>query len=110
MEEISLTLNVHFKAFNGYRFPPVPFPSMMRRPTGKHLRSRLDSRFIMDVNVLDGTVMAPLTPFTKIWRMRNNGSLRWQHGLQLLWIGGDRFSPSDVVEIEVFISQTLPYN
>ncbi|KAL0385137.1 UNVERIFIED_CONTAM: protein JOKA2 [Sesamum radiatum] len=39
------------------------------------LKAKLDSRFIQDVNVMDGTVMAPLTPFTKIWRMRNNGGL-----------------------------------
>ncbi|KAH9621004.1 hypothetical protein KSS87_005391 [Heliosperma pusillum] len=74
---------------------------MMRKHAPKHLRSRLDSRFITDVNVMDGTAMAPLTPFTKIWRMRNNGTLPWNNGLQLLWIGGDRFSPSDSVEIQV---------
>lgn len=33
---------------------------------------KLDSRFIQDVNILDGTIVAPLTPFTKIWRMRNS--------------------------------------
>ncbi|XP_074284186.1 protein JOKA2-like isoform X2 [Silene latifolia] len=74
---------------------------IMKKHAPKHLRSRLDSRFITDVNVVDGTAMAPLTPFTKIWRMRNNGTLPWNHGLQLLWIGGDRFSPSDSVEIQV---------
>lgn len=64
-------------------------------------RPKLDSRFVLDVNVMDGTLMAPSTPFTKIWRMRNNGGLIWPKGTQLMWIGGDRFSKSDSVEIEV---------
>lgn len=81
--------------------PTMQIPSVMRPYGVKHLRSRLDSRFIMDVNVMDGTLMAPSTPFTKIWRMRNNGTLPWVRGLQLLWIGGDRFSASDSFEIEI---------
>ncbi|XP_050377781.1 protein NBR1 homolog isoform X2 [Argentina anserina] len=67
----------------------------------KHGRPKLDSRFVLDVNVMDGTLMAPSTPFTKIWRMRNNGGLIWPKGTQLMWIGGDRFSKSDSVEIEI---------
>lgn len=55
-------------------------------------RPKLDSRFITDVNVIDGTMMAPLTPFTKIWRMRNNGTLVWPEGTQIVWIGGDGLS------------------
>lgn len=92
-----------FKSFYDpiVRVPPVQVPSTMRRPDGKLLRSRLDSRFIMDVNVLDGTMMAPLTRFTKIWRIRNTGTLPWHRGLRLLWIGGDRFSASDSVDIEI---------
>lgn len=64
-------------------------------------RPKLDSRFILDVNVIDGTMMAPATPFTKIWRMRNSGSLIWPRGSQLVWIGGDRYSDAVSVEIEV---------
>ena len=80
-----------------------PAPSILTQ-TPPHLRRnkpKLDSRFILDVNVMDGTIMAPKTPFTKIWRMRNNGNLPWTHGTQLVWIGGDKFSPTDSVEIEV---------
>ncbi|XP_040987272.1 protein JOKA2 isoform X2 [Juglans microcarpa x Juglans regia] len=62
---------------------------------------KLDSRFILDVNVMDGTVMAPSTPFTKIWKMRNNGSAVWPRGTQLVWIEGDRLSNAFSVEIEV---------
>lgn len=77
-------------------------PHHVSRAFGAKLgRPKLDSRFSLDVNVIDGTMMAPSTPFTKIWRMRNNGSLVWPRGTQLVWIGGDRFSDAVSVEIEI---------
>lgn len=63
------------------------------------IRPKLDGRFVSDVNIADGTRMAPSTTFTKIWRMRNNGNIVWPQGIQLVWVGGDRFS--DVVSVEV---------
>lgn len=68
----------------------------------KHVRPKLDSRFILDVNVIDGTMMAPSTSFTKIWRMRNNGTIVWPKGCQLVWIGGDKFSDFHSVNSEVY--------
>ncbi|GAB2269767.1 hypothetical protein Dimus_004689 [Dionaea muscipula] len=62
---------------------------------------RLDNRFIADVNVLDGTIMPPEKPFTKIWRMCNNGKDPWPLGTQLLWIAGDKFSDTDAVEMKL---------
>ncbi|KAJ1413212.1 Ubiquitin-associated domain [Sesbania bispinosa] len=67
----------------------------------KHAKPKLDSRFILDVNVIDGTMMAPSTAFTKIWRMRNNGTSVWPKGTQLVWIGGDKFSDCHSVDLEV---------
>ncbi|KAJ4850884.1 hypothetical protein Tsubulata_007129 [Turnera subulata] len=64
-------------------------------------RPKLDSRFILDVNVPDGTLIAPSTPFTKIWRMRNSGSLVWPPGAKLVCIGGDRFSYADASKVEI---------
>jgi len=95
--------HVPFKGFYdpSLRFPPPTLPHALRAPGSKLPRSKLDSRFIVDVNVLDGTVMAPFTPFTKIWRMRNNGSITWPHGSQLQWIGGDRISNTLSVEVEI---------
>lgn len=63
--------------------------------------SKFDSRFIQDINIIDGTVLAPLTPFTKIWRMRNNGTVVWPQRTQLLWIGGDKLSSQTSVEVAV---------
>jgi len=62
---------------------------------------KLDSRFIQDVNVIDGTTMAPLTPFTKIWRMRNNGVVEWPARTQLVWIGGDKLSDQYSIEVKI---------
>ncbi|KAL2465390.1 ubiquitin-associated (UBA)/TS-N domain-containing protein [Abeliophyllum distichum] len=63
--------------------------------------AKLDSRFIQDVNIIDDTVMAPLTPFTKIWRMGNSGTLVWPQKTLLVWTGGDRLSNAVAVEVEV---------
>ncbi|KAK6920640.1 Next to BRCA1, central domain [Dillenia turbinata] len=79
-----------------------PHPGHVMRSFGmKPVRPRLDSRFILDVNVMDGTIVLPSTAFTKIWRMRNNGTIVWPRGTQLMWIGGDRFSTSESVELEI---------
>jgi len=92
-----------FKGFYdpSFHIPPPTLPHSLRAPGSKLPRSKLDSRFILDVNVLDGTIMAPFTAFTKIWRMRNNGTAIWPHGSQLQWIGGDRLSNSDYVDVEI---------
>ncbi|KAF3774935.1 NBR1-like protein [Nymphaea thermarum] len=67
----------------------------------KHCRPKLESRFIQDVTILDGTLIAPNTPFTKIWRMRNSGTVPWPPRTHLLWIGGDRFGDDTSVELEI---------
>lgn len=82
-----------------FRLPKIP--QHVLKTAGKHARPRLDSRFILDVNVIDGTMMAPSTPFTKIWRMRNNGTIAWPKRTQLVWIGGDKLSESHSVDLEV---------
>ncbi|XVF11159.1 hypothetical protein REPUB_Repub08aG0001900 [Reevesia pubescens] len=76
-------------------------PHVLRNRVLKSARPKLESRFILDVNVLDGTVMAPSTSFTKIWRMRNNGTLPWSRGMQLVWIGGDKLTNVISVDIEI---------
>lgn len=63
--------------------------------------SKLDSCFIHDVSILDGTIMSPSTQFTKVWRMRNNGSVVWPHGTHLVWIGGNMFSKALSCGIEI---------
>lgn len=69
----------------------------------KSRREKLESRFILDVTVLDGTLMTPSTPFTKIWRMHNNGSVVWPRGTQLVWVGGDQFALQTSVPLEIHV-------
>ncbi|KAK4493560.1 hypothetical protein RD792_017797 [Penstemon davidsonii] len=83
-------------------YETIPLPHVCSRGfKAKSGASKLDSRFIQDVNIIDGTIVAPLTPFTKIWRMRNNGTVIWPHKTQLVWIGGDRLSNVMSVEVEI---------
>ncbi|WOL11335.1 hypothetical protein Cni_G20097 [Canna indica] len=100
----------HHRMFNtdnafqhvGRRFSP---PHGCRRPS----RTKLESLFIKDVTVLDGTFIPPLTPFTKIWRMRNNGATPWPYGTRLVWVGGDRFGNRDSFLVEIPVDG-LPMN
>ncbi|VAI58002.1 unnamed protein product [Triticum turgidum subsp. durum] len=71
------------------------------RASMKSKREKLESRFILDVTVLDGTLMSPSSPFTKIWRMHNNGSIMWPLGTQLIWVGGDQFALQTSVPLEI---------
>lgn len=80
--------------------PTIP-PPIFKKGALKYAKPKLDSRFILDVNVIDGTMMAPCTAFTKIWRMRNNGTIIWPKGTQLVWIGGHKLSDSRSVNLEV---------
>ncbi|PSR95895.1 hypothetical protein CEY00_Acc22029 [Actinidia chinensis var. chinensis] len=76
-------------------------PHVLRSGGTKSNSPKLDSRFIYDVNIKDGTIMAPSTPFTKMWRMRNNGSIVWPEGTQLVWIGGDKLSDALTVDLPI---------
>lgn len=83
-----------------WKAPPT-LPPLLKGCRVKAGKPKLDSRFVSDVTVMDGTMMAPSTPFTKIWRMRNNGGFVWHRGTQLVWIGGDKFSDTVALELEV---------
>jgi len=78
-----------------------PSSNVLRGLGVRPARAKLESRFIQDVTVLDGTVMPPSTHFTKIWRLRNNGTLAWPFGTQLVWVGGDQFGDQVSTNLEV---------
>ncbi|KAF7838278.1 protein NBR1-like protein isoform X2 [Senna tora] len=71
------------------------------KSTGNYMIPMLDSEFTFDVNVVDGTKMAPSTKFTKIWRMRNTGIIAWPQGTQMVWIGGDKISDFNSVTLKI---------
>ncbi|KAL6882559.1 hypothetical protein ACP4OV_011249 [Aristida adscensionis] len=68
-----------------------------------------DCCFVKDVTVPDGTLMAPSTLFTKIWRMRNSGPTIWPFGTQLTWVGGDQFAHQCSAKLAISMNG-LPVN
>lgn len=90
-----------FQAYGQFKPVAEPYNPFTGNPVPLVNLVKLDSRFILDVNVIDGTMMAPSTPFTKIWRMKNNGNVVWPAGTQLVWTDGDDFSSALSVDLEV---------
>merc|ERR1719218_232475 len=60
---------------------------------------KLAARFVADVSIFDGTQVAPGTPFTKIWRLKNVGEWAWPPGTQLTFVGGDQMSANLLVPL-----------
>jgi hypothetical protein len=48
----------------------------------------LDSQYVADVTIPDGTVMTPGVGFVKTWRVRNSGTCDWEAGFQLIFVSG----------------------
>lgn len=59
------------------------------------------ARFVRDTTIFDGTEMAPGTPFTKIWTVRNDGAHVWPEGIKLQCVGGDDLQSCHRVELEL---------
>jgi next-to-BRCA1 protein 1 len=69
------------------------------RPRHHPCRFMLSARFVSDVSVDDGTVLAPNTPFVKVWRLRNDGERAWPEGTTLTHIFGPRLSKVGAVSV-----------
>jgi len=85
-----------------------------KAPNAKHQNL---ARFVSDVNLPDGTSMAPNVSFVKIWKMRNEGAQAWPEGTRLEHVGGDRLSTLDFIpvpnvnpgeEIDLAVDMTSP--
>jgi hypothetical protein len=55
--------------------------------------------FVGDVTIPDGTVLDPGESFTKIWRLRNDGTCTWTTAYQLIFTGGSLMSGPTVVQL-----------
>jgi hypothetical protein len=88
---------------------PTPLP-----PTATAIPVICDQvKFVQDVTVADGTSYAPGAEFTKIWRLRNNGSCTWNTSYSLVFVSGERMgapksvplpgnvSPGQSVDVQV---------
>jgi hypothetical protein len=77
----------------------------------------LDSQYVTDVTIPDGTVMGPGQAFVKTWRVRNSGTCDWGAGYTLVFVSGAQMGgPASVPlpavaaggEAEVSVNQTAP--
>jgi len=55
--------------------------------------------FVMDVTVPDGTVVAPNTPLTKTWRLKNIGTCTWTTAYAVQFASGDQMSAPAAVNL-----------
>lgn len=56
--------------------------------------------FIQDITIGEGEAVPPQTSFVKTWRLRNNGTERWPHGVFLKFTHGDQLGPLTMILVE----------
>jgi hypothetical protein len=56
--------------------------------------------FLNDVSVPDGARMQPGQPFTKTWRIRNDGTCTWNQEYSLVFTGGDLMGAPESIPLE----------
>lgn len=64
-----------------------------------------DSEYIKDMNIPDGTVLAPGETFTKTWKFKNTGDCKWTSDFSITFVDGDDMDGSDTE-----IDQTVNVN
>ncbi|MCB9791021.1 ricin-type beta-trefoil lectin domain protein [Candidatus Nomurabacteria bacterium] len=63
-----------------------------------------NAEFVADITIPDGTEMAPGQAFTKIWRIKNNGTSTWNSGYKLHFDHGSQMGGPN----EVSLSNDVP--
>ena len=67
---------------------PTVTPTDTAIPTSTASRNCYRIRFIADVTYADGSSLPPDTAFTKIWRLRNDGTCTWTGDFEIVNVGG----------------------
>ncbi len=98
--------------------PPTPTPTNTPGPVTVPPSACDRAQFVMDVNIPDGTVLAPGATFTKTWRLKNVGSCAWSTSYQLVFFSGEQMGaaasapfPQNVAigqTVDVSINMTAP--
>jgi hypothetical protein len=57
------------------------------------------ARFLADVTMRDNAVVAAGQPFTKIWRLRNDGSCAWGPGYSAVFVEGEALGAPEFVPL-----------
>jgi hypothetical protein len=63
-----------------------------------------DSVFVLDVNVPDGTHVAPGASFTKTWRLRNSGTCAWDASYRFDFVSGEQMNGPE----SMALGETVP--
>lgn len=76
------------------------------------------AKFVADVSIVDNTIMAPGTVFTKTWRIANAGSCKWDSRFALVFFSGDKMGDTTSVplprivypgqEVDFSVTMTAP--
>jgi len=83
---------------------PSATPIVGNGPGGCVLRGR----YITDVTIPDGTLLAPNAPFVKTWRIRNDGTCTWEASYQLVYASDNQMSGPAAVGIPAAVpGQTI---
>lgn len=77
-------------------------PTPTRTPTPGVACER--ASLVSDVSIPDGTTFNALTPFTKTWRIRNDGSCTWTTSYALVLAGGDALAAMPVVNLPASVA------
>src|SRR5207253_630454 len=63
------------------------------------LGTDLSVRFLKDVTIPDGTRLVPGQHFTKVWQVRNDGSVAWSQGYRWMPVAGPALGRPEGVAI-----------
>ncbi|MCC6905064.1 MAG: hypothetical protein IT326_04415, partial [Anaerolineae bacterium] len=76
--------------------PPTATATSLPGVTPSATSCTYNASFVTDVNVPDGTVIAPGQQFDKTWRMKSEGCAAWPSGTQLTFVRGDQMGGANV--------------
>ncbi|MFO7695834.1 MAG: NBR1-Ig-like domain-containing protein [Anaerolineae bacterium] len=79
--------------------PATPEPEAEAEPTATLMTGVLDSKYVRDISIPDGTVMAPGQAFTKSWEIQNSGEVPWPDGTELRRVEGAVMGPIESVSL-----------
>lgn len=73
---------------------PTPVPQRPVPPTRTAAPAACTDRaaFVADITIPDNTNLSAGVPFTKVWRLRNDGTCTWDEGYQLVFVDGASMS------------------
>ncbi len=60
--------------------------------------------FVRDISIPDNTLLPPNSRFTKIWRVRNDGTCFWDSSYALVFVSGRRMADSTTVLIPATVA------